>query len=146
MLSYGHGAIYSQKAFQLLERLGWERADTVLPHLVPTIVYGTREDKLPYMRLFHRGLAQLDLDELTELRRPRPALARTTAACWRRCSGATAPRRRCAAGAALHDGAGIDGLFDAVSTAVSERMLRYDVGRRASTSTTTSAGSTSPTG
>ena len=56
MLSYGHGAIYSQKAFELLERLGWERADTVLPHLVPTIVYGTREDKLPYMWLFIRGL------------------------------------------------------------------------------------------
>ena len=42
LLSYGHGAIYTQKAFQLLDRLGWERADTVLPHLVPTIVYGTR--------------------------------------------------------------------------------------------------------
>ena len=25
---YGHGAIYTQKAFQLLDRLGWERADT----------------------------------------------------------------------------------------------------------------------
>ena len=41
LLSYGHGAIYTQKAFQLLDRLGWERADTVLPHVVPTIVYGT---------------------------------------------------------------------------------------------------------
>ena len=34
LLGYGHGAIYAQKAFQLLARLGWERADTVLlnPH------------------------------------------------------------------------------------------------------------------
>ena len=56
MLSYGHGAIYAQKAFQLLRVVGWERAGTVLPHLVPTIVYGTREDKLPYMRPFVRGL------------------------------------------------------------------------------------------
>ena len=55
-LSYGHAAIYTQKAFQLLERLGWDRADTVLAHLVPTIVYGTREDTLPYMRPFVRAL------------------------------------------------------------------------------------------
>src|SRR6478752_7538351 len=43
LLSYGHGAIYAQKAFELLEWLGWDRADTVLPYLVPTIVWGTRE-------------------------------------------------------------------------------------------------------
>src|SRR5215207_557636 len=61
LLSYGHGAIYTQKAFQLLDELGWERADTVLPHLVPTIVYGTREDTLPYMRPFTRAVAGLDL-------------------------------------------------------------------------------------
>ncbi len=60
-LSYGHGAIYTQKAFELLEVIGWERAATVLPHLVPTIVYGTREDKLPYMRPFMRALAGVDL-------------------------------------------------------------------------------------
>ena len=56
LLSYGHGAIYAQKAFELLDMIGWERAHTVLPHLVPTIVYGTREDKLPYMRPFMRSL------------------------------------------------------------------------------------------
>ena len=55
-LSYGHGAIYSQKAFELLDMIGWERAGTVLPYLVPTLVYGTREDKLPYMRPFMKAL------------------------------------------------------------------------------------------
>ena len=74
LLSYGHGAIYTQKAFQLLDRLGWERADTVLPHLVPTIVYGTREDTLPYMRPFTKALAGVDLDAL-ERRRSRPVMA-----------------------------------------------------------------------
>ena len=64
LLSYGHGAIYAQKAFQLLDRLGWERADTVLPYLVPTIVYGTRMDTLPYMRPFTRALAAVDLEAL----------------------------------------------------------------------------------
>ena len=127
LLSYGHGAIYSQKAFQLLERLGWERADTVLPYLVPTIVYGTREDKLPYMKLFHRGLAQLDLDELAEA-------AATPDPHWeddgRLLAALLGPDRTeaaLAAGAALRAGSGIDRLLDTVTTAVSERLLRYDV-------------------
>ncbi|MEY2401237.1 MAG: hypothetical protein QOJ08_1348, partial [Ilumatobacteraceae bacterium] len=38
LLSYGHGAIYCQKAFELLDLIGWQCADTVLPYLVPTIV------------------------------------------------------------------------------------------------------------
>ena len=67
LLSYGHGAIYAQKAFQLLDRLGWERADTVLPYLVPTIVYGTREDTLPYMRPFTKALAGVDLGQLADI-------------------------------------------------------------------------------
>ena len=95
LLSYGHGAIYAQKAFQLLDRLGWDRADTVLPYLVPSIVYGTREDKLPYMKLFHRGTAQLDLVGARRRARRRPTrIGRTTAGCSPPCSGPTAPRRR----------------------------------------------------
>ena len=58
LLSYGHGAIYCQKAFELLDLIGWQRADTVLPYLVPTIVYGTREDVLPYTRPFMRALGR----------------------------------------------------------------------------------------
>ena len=127
LLSYGHGAIYSQKAFQLLERLGWERADTVLPYLMPTIVYGTREDKLPYMKLFHRGLAQLDLDELTLVASsPDPHWeddGRLLAALL----GSDRTEVALAAGAALRAGSGIDRLLDTVTTAVSERLLRYDV-------------------
>ncbi len=67
LLSYGHGAIYTQKAFELLEMIGWDRAATVLPHLVPTLVYGTREDKLPYMRPFMKALSGFDLAMLAEL-------------------------------------------------------------------------------
>ena len=33
-LSCGHGAIYSQKAFEPLDMIGWDRAATVLSHLV----------------------------------------------------------------------------------------------------------------
>ena len=124
-LSYGHGAIYSQKAFELLDMIGWDRAQTVLPHLVPTLVYGTREDKLPYMRPFMKALAGLDLD----------ALAATTPVDGWSDDGAlvaallgnarTAPVA--ATAVALRDGAGVDGVLDSVVAAVGERMLRYDV-------------------
>ncbi len=126
LLGYGHGAIYAQKAFQLLERIGWDRADTVLPHLVPTIVYGTREDKLPYMKLFHRGVDQLDLRDLAErANEPDPN--------WvddgRLLTALLGPDRTEAAlatGAALAGGASLGNMLDVVTLAVSERMLRYD--------------------
>ncbi len=123
-LSYGHAAIYSQKAFQLLDMIGWERASTVLPYLVPTIVYGTREDKLPYMRPFVKALGQLDLAELAEIE---------PVAGWQddgRLLEALLGEARVeplhAAVAALRAGAGIDRLLDVVVAAVSERMLRYE--------------------
>ncbi|HUF99309.1 MAG TPA: Rieske 2Fe-2S domain-containing protein [Ilumatobacter sp.] len=125
-LSYGHGAIYVQKAFQLLDRLGWDRADTVLPYLLPTLVYGTREDKLPYMKLFHRGVEQLDLTELA-LAASEPRVSweddgRLATALL----GDDRTEAAKAVGAALSAGAGLDGVLDSVSLAVSERMLRYD--------------------
>lgn len=125
-LGYGHGAIYAQKAFQLLDGIGWDRADTVLPHLVPTIVYSTREDKLPYMKLFHRGVAQLDLSALADR-------ANDADPAWvddGRLLGALLGDDRTAAalaaGDAIASGASLDAVLDVVSTAVSERMLRYD--------------------
>jgi nitrite reductase/ring-hydroxylating ferredoxin subunit len=127
LLSYGHGAIYSQKAFQLLERLGWERAGTVLPYLVPTIVYGTREDKLPYMKLFHRGLAQLDLEALAEAASSPDPHWQDDGRLLTALLGPDRTEAALAAGAALRAGAGVDRLLDTVTTAVSERLLRYDV-------------------
>lgn len=133
-LSYGHGAIYAQKAFELLDRIGWDRADTVLPHLVPTIVYSTREDRLPYMRPFTRQLAELDLASLARIptapspaRRPVPGC--DVAVDDRLVSAILGADKRApivAAVESLRDGAGIDGVLDAVVIAASERMLRYD--------------------
>ena len=51
-LGYGHPMIYAQKAFDLLDRLGWAEAETVLAPLVPAITWSTRYDRLPYMRRF----------------------------------------------------------------------------------------------
>jgi hypothetical protein len=127
LLSYGHGAIYAQKAFQLLDRLGPDRADTVLPYLVPSLVYGTREDKLPYMKLFLRGMAQLDLDELTEASSTPDASWHDEGRLLAALLGDDRTAAALAAGDALRAGAGLERVLDLVTTAVSERMLRYDV-------------------
>lgn len=125
LLSYGHGAIYCQKAFELLDMIGWDRAGTVLPHLVPTIVYGTREDVLPYTRPFMRALAGADLAELADL---------ATDAAWtddgtllHTLLGNDRTAIVPAVATALRAGAGVDGVLDVVVHAVSERMMRYDV-------------------
>jgi nitrite reductase/ring-hydroxylating ferredoxin subunit len=123
-LSYGHGAIYAQKAFELLDMIGHDRAATVLPYLVPSNVYGTREDKLPYMRPFMKSLAEFDL----------AALARIDSdPSWRddgtMLDAVLGHDKRAPVTAtveALRGGAGVDGVLDVVVHAVSERMLRYD--------------------
>ncbi|WP_420451483.1 Rieske (2Fe-2S) protein [Ilumatobacter sp.] len=123
-LSYGHAAIYAHKAFELLDALGWDRADTVLGHLVPAIVTGTREDTLPYMRPFTRELDRVDLAGLADLEPDSSwsddgALVATLLGSDRSATVA-------AVAAAMRDGAGVDGVLDAVVDATSERMLRYD--------------------
>ncbi len=125
LLSYGHGAIYCQKAFELLDLIGWQRADTVLPYLVPTIVYGTREDLLPYTRPFMRALDGVDLTALSTLEvddgwRDDGTLLTTLLGSDRK---AIVP----AVIAAMRSGAGVDGVLDVVVETVSERMMRYDL-------------------
>jgi nitrite reductase/ring-hydroxylating ferredoxin subunit len=124
-LSYGHGAIYTQKAFELLDMIGWERATTVLPYLVPTLVYGTREDKLPYMRPFMKGLAGLDLAAVADLEPTVGWSDDGTLLAALLGDRRTAPVE--ATVAALRSGAAVDDVLDVVVQAVSERMLRYDV-------------------
>jgi nitrite reductase/ring-hydroxylating ferredoxin subunit len=124
LLSYGHGAIYCQKAFELLEMLGWDRAETVLPYLVPTIVYGTREDVLPYTRPFMRALAGTDLGALALLPvdngwRDDGTLLTTLLGNDRK---AIVP----AVTDAMRAGSGVDGVLDVVVETVGERMMRYD--------------------
>jgi nitrite reductase/ring-hydroxylating ferredoxin subunit len=59
-LGYGHPMIYCQKAFDLLDRIGWSEADMVLAPLVPAITWSTRHDRLPYMRRFLRAWQEAD--------------------------------------------------------------------------------------
>lgn len=127
-LDYGHGAIYTQKAFELLGRVGWEKATDLLPALARSIAYGTREDTLPYMKKFMRSMDALGHPALEQLGN---AEDRSTTG-WNHeplvndlLEAQTEPLELAAK--AIQSGAGIEGLLDAVSVAVSTRLLRYDL-------------------
>lgn len=125
-LNYGHGAIYTQKAFELLDRAGWDRAADLLPHLLTALVYGTREDTLPYMRKAIRVIDAFDAEALVA-----PGLSRDPQWAGREelvetlLSSGEAPILE--AVEAIKAGAGIEGVLDAVSLATSHRILRYDL-------------------
>ncbi|MFK8024230.1 MAG: Rieske (2Fe-2S) protein [Ilumatobacter sp.] len=126
-LSYGHGAIYTQKAFELLELIGWEHADGILGHLTTSIVLGTREDTLPYMRPFVRALDRVDLPGIAiEARHVRNDWDGHDALVEVLLDGdRVAPVD--AIETAIRNGAGVHRVLDAIIDAVSERLLRYDV-------------------
>ena len=122
-LSYGHGLIYTQKTFEFLDRVGWGEAPEILPHLAASLVWSTREDTLPYMSKAMQRLATVDLEALTATSRqagwePTPLVDLFLDA-------TAAPMDEAVAAAA--NGAGIDGLLDAVSLGASHRLLRHDL-------------------
>lgn len=124
-LSYGHGAIYTQKAFELLDRIGWDKAPTLLPHLASALTYSTREDTLPYMRKPMRILQAMDFGSLAEAS-DRSESGWTPADLVKILLEADAvPFEQVAE--EVYAGAGVEGVLDAVSIAVSQRLLRYDL-------------------
>ncbi len=126
---YGHGIIYTQKSFELLDRIGWDLAPDLLPHLLSRIIYHTREDTLPYMRKAMRELSSLDLGAIAteaEAWSARPDADWDPSAFVDQLLQADqAPIL--AAAELMRSGAGVEGLLDAVSLAVSERLLRHDL-------------------
>jgi hypothetical protein len=89
-------------------------------------VYGTREDKLPYMKLFHRGVAQLDLVALAERANDPDGGWIDDGRLMAALLGEDRTEAALAAGAAIAAGASLDAVLDTVTLAVSERLLRYD--------------------
>ncbi|RZV42359.1 MAG: hypothetical protein EX269_14975, partial [Acidimicrobiales bacterium] len=123
-LDYGHGAIYTQKAFEILDIVGWERASTLLPHLANSLTLGTREDVLPYMRKAARAIDAVDLDALAAAKRSADWTLSTELVDLL-LDAEDAPIDE--AVAAALDGAGIEGLLDALSIGSARRLLRYDL-------------------
>jgi hypothetical protein len=125
-LAYGHSMIFVQKAFELLELIGWQEADAVLSPLVPEMVLGTRYDKLPYMRKFLRAWEAAEPD-LAVLAR-RGGTGGFDQAGYRRALTDGSPQD--AAGAllrALQAGAPVTAVIDATSRAAAQRLARFDI-------------------
>jgi nitrite reductase/ring-hydroxylating ferredoxin subunit len=127
-LSFGHCAIYLQKAYTLLDRLGTDAATLrlVLGPLVPDIVLSTRYDTLPFMRQTVRAIADVDLDALAAAPDRRVTGWVDTDRQLRTAMLTKGPTPIGQAATAVLDGAGIEGLLDTVVLATSEHLLRYD--------------------
>ena len=59
-LGMGHGLIYTVKAFELLEVVGFEHARRILPGLVYALASMPRDDTLPEWQWFRQRFAQLE--------------------------------------------------------------------------------------
>ena len=122
---YGHGAIYTQKAFELVDRIGWEHAIGVLPHLAAALAWGTREDTLPYMRKAQRTIIAADLSAMAAAPDRRTTRWRSDETVTALLDDHDAPIAACVE--SVIAGGGVEGLLDAVTLAASHRLLRHDL-------------------
>jgi nitrite reductase/ring-hydroxylating ferredoxin subunit len=125
-LDFGHALIYQVKLFELLDTVGWDHADELLPAHLFSIVNGTREELLP---------------EWLWLRRHWEKVAPRTDELYARCGQTDADGRAlfdalCDGGrdkaldvllSTLEAGTSMSRVVDAISAAAAERMLRFDV-------------------
>jgi nitrite reductase/ring-hydroxylating ferredoxin subunit len=125
-LGYGHPMIYVQKAFELLDLLGWDEADQVLSPLVPVTILNTRYDRLPYMRRFLRSWKEADLD-LAALLRRQDSTARVDPGFARAVLDEGPDGAFDALHRALKDGVPVEAILDATSGASAERFRRFDL-------------------
>jgi nitrite reductase/ring-hydroxylating ferredoxin subunit len=127
-LAYGHSMIFVQKAFEMLGQIGWQEADAVLSPLVPEMVYGTRYDKLPYMRKFLRAWEQASPDLEALASRGRLVTGDFDETGYQRALTNGSPDDALSAlTTALNGGADVRSVIDATSQAAAERLTRFDI-------------------
>ena len=125
-LSYGHAMIFCQKAFELIDSIGWAEADTVLAPLVPDITWGTRYDRLPYMRRFLQTWEAAELDLASLVSKQDGGVLDGPA--FRRALLDGKPEEAFSAlGGALEAGVPVFRLIDETSRAAAERLSRFDI-------------------
>ena len=125
-LGYGHPMIFAQKSFEILDKIGWEEADTVLSPLVPNMVLSTRYDRLPYMRKFLKAweAADVDLDAIVARQNSAPFDAEG----FRRAVLDGDPQTSFAAlNGALEAGVDVGKILNVTSAAAAERFRRFDI-------------------
>jgi nitrite reductase/ring-hydroxylating ferredoxin subunit len=124
-LGYGHPMIYCQKAFDLLDRIGWSQADTVLAPLVPAITLSTRYDRLPYMRRFLGAWRAMEDDAAVpgHIAGPDPGLSGL-----RRVLLDGMPEDAVAAvTGAVRGGVPVPHIIDAIASVAATRLGRFDI-------------------
>jgi len=104
-----------------------EQTELLLTELALTLVYGTREDTLPYMRKANRAIDQVDLAALA-------AAPPSSSTGWvdtddNLLHNLLESDQAAIADlvAAAHDGAGIEGVLNVISKASAMRLLRFDL-------------------
>jgi hypothetical protein len=125
-LDFGHALIYQVKIFDLLQRVGWAHADTLLPAHLVGIVSGTREDTLPQWA----WLSQ-QLDGLAPRFAAFAAGARKdvdSAALVAALLDARRDEMLATVVSTLEGGASLRTVVDALSLAAAHRILRFDAG------------------
>lgn len=127
-LSYGHRMIYAVKALQMLDVIGWEHAEQLLPCLAPTTVWATREDRLPYMRKFQARLRQVE-PELPDLfARQAAAQGNLDEAAFRRALlEGNSEDAFDSVDKALRSNVPVSKIIRAIALAAAERCLRFNI-------------------
>jgi nitrite reductase/ring-hydroxylating ferredoxin subunit len=129
LLDYGHGLIYTVKAFDLLDApslrgSGPAQAEAILSGLVRELVTATREDLVPTWAPWRRRMAEL-ADELPSFAASRGGLPDREAAVADLVDAS--PRESVERVLALlRSGVAPAALTDALSLAAAERLLRFD--------------------
>lgn len=128
-LSYGHGLIYTVKALQMLDAIGFRRAPALLPCLVFQIAWSTREDRLPAMRRFQGMLRDIEpeLGALFELQaRGSEGPAFDGEDLFERLLDDRFEAGFAAVLSALRAGVPFARIADEIAAAAAERCLRFD--------------------
>lgn len=121
-LSYGHGAIYTQKVFELIDVVSPEVAPVLLAELAHSLITSTREDLLPYMAKTRRALDQVELQRLVAVDVD-PRWNGRDRLIEELVDGEDTPMA--AVARVLADGAGAEAVLDGVVLAGSHRLLRH---------------------
>lgn len=126
-VDFGHGHIYTVKAEELLTQLEPTYARPIVTSLVTTLVYGTREDTLPYMRAFARRATELDPRlQAVATRAADPGAAFEVQALVTTVLDGTLDQALDAVIESLEAGVAADRIALALGLAAAHRILRFD--------------------
>lgn len=127
-LGFGHGLIYAVKAFDLLDRVGWDHAERVLPALLYRLTIFTREELIPTERRLRERLEQIEprLDELYALSNGADLAGEARGALIAAVLDGSDAEALGAVILQMEKGASRRSIAEALVVAAAERLVRFD--------------------